>query len=258
MPVRQSFCLPCFQSKDVPRDVLLREAKATGYEALEIWGWDDSLDALAADAKAHGLRIASMTGHDSIERGLNDTAEHERIAFELRRSIDKAASLAIPGVIVFAGSRHPARTDLEGLVTFAQGIRPILPYAEERGVNLNLELLNSRVDHPGYMADRVDWALAAVEMVAHPRLKLLFDVYHVQIMEGDLVRNLRRCLPHLGHVHTAGNPGRHDLDDTQEINYRAICRALVEGGYDGFVGHELFSRRDRMVALRESFAACEV
>jgi hydroxypyruvate isomerase len=258
MPIRQSFCLPCFQSKEIPLDDLLREAKAIGYAATEIWGWDESLDALAEAARRHGLALASLTGHDSIERGLNDAAEHDRIEHELRRSIDKAAEHGIPGVICFSGSRHPTQTDLEGLVTFARGVRRIMPYAEERGVNLNLEILNSRFDHPGYQADRVDWALAAVEMVGSPRFRILFDVYHVQIMEGDLIRNLRRCLPYLGHVHTAGNPGRHDLDDSQEIHYRAVCRALSEGGYEGFVGHELFTRKDRMTALRESFAVCDV
>ena len=122
-------------------------------------------------------------------------------------------------------------------------------------MSLNLEVLNSRVDHPGYMADTVDWAVAACEAVASPRLRILFDVYHVQIMEGDLIRNLRRAAPYLGHVHAAGNPGRNELDDDQEIGYRAVGRELRRLGYEGFVGHELFPKGDRLSALRSAYEA---
>lgn len=256
MSLLQSFVLPCFQSSDVPVETLLTEAKSMGYAAVETWGWDETLDELAATAERVGLKLVSVTGHESIDDGLNDPRQHDRIEEELRRSIDKASELGIPGVICFSGTRRPGLSDLEGLRHFAKGARRITPYAEEKGVNLNLEILNSRVDHPRYMADTVDWALAAVEMVGSPRLKVLFDVYHVQIMEGDIIRNLRKCMPHIGHVHTAGNPGRNELDDTQELNYKGISNTLREGAYAGYVGHEFFPRGERMAALRQAFEAC--
>lgn len=269
--MKQSFCLPCFRTSGEPLDDLFREAKAIGYEATELWRPEprsagsapreagavgaESLEEICEAARRAGLVVSSFTGHDSIDHGLNDSAHWERIEGELAESIDRAASLGVPGVICFSGTRRPGVSDAYGLSLFIKGARRVVRHAEERGVNLNLEVLNSRVDHPLYMADTVDWAIAASEAVASPRLRILFDVYHVQIMEGDLIRALRRAGPYLGHVHTAGNPGRHEMDDDQEIHYRAIGRELERQGYDGYVGHELFAKGDRWAALRASFLA---
>ncbi len=269
--MKQSFCLPCFRALDQPLEGLFREAKSIGYAATELWRpepgdgasppreagatGNESLEEIHDAARAAGLTVASFTGHDSIDHGLNDPTEWDRIETELALSIDRAARLLIPGVIVFSGARRPGVSDAHGLALFVRGARRVVRHAEERGVNLNLEILNSRVDHPGYMADTVDWAVAACEAVASPRLRLLFDVYHVQTMEGDLLRGLRRAAPHLGHVHTAGVPGRHELDDHQEINYRAVGRELNKLGYEGYVGHELFPKGDRLEALRSAFEA---
>ncbi len=267
--MKQSFCLPCFRGKDQPLPELFAEAKAIGYAAVELWRPEESssssapreaapmgqetLEEIHDAALAAGLVVSSFTGHDSIDDGLNDPEQWERIEHELVRSVDRASALHIPGVICFSGTRRPGLSDAYGLSLFIKGARRVVRHAEERGVNLNLEVLNSRIDHPRYMADTVDWAIAACEGVNSPRMKLLFDVYHVQIMEGDLIRGLRRAAPYLGHVHTAGNPGRHEMDDAQEINYRGIARELARLGYDGYVGHELFAKGDRMVALRTSF-----
>jgi hydroxypyruvate isomerase len=250
-----------------------QEAKRIGYAATELWrpepastssapreasasaSGNETLEEIVEAAKRAGLAVASFTGHDSIDDGLNDPSHWERIEQELVESLDRAARLGIPGVICFSGTRRPGLSDAYGLAQFVLGVRRVIRHAEERRVNLNLEVLNSRVDHPRYMADTVDWAIAACVAVDSPRLRVLFDVYHVQIMEGDLIRALRRAAPYLGHVHTAGNPGRHELDDTQEINYRAIGRELMRLGYDGYVGHELFAQGDRMAALRQAFEA---
>jgi len=123
-------------------------------------------------------------------------------------------------------------------------------------VNVNMELLNSKVDHPGYQCDHTDWGVALCEMVNSPRFKLLFDIYHMQIMEGDLIRSIRKNIRWIGHFHTAGNPGRHDMDDEQELNYRGICRAIAETGYELYVGHEFTPKGDRMEALRRAYEAC--
>ncbi|MCW5943572.1 MAG: TIM barrel protein [Fimbriimonadaceae bacterium] len=256
MPVRQSFCYPLFQVEGLSLNDLFREAADIGYAATELWGWDETLDDLAEAVHHNGLVLASMCGHASLPDGLNRRENHDRIETELRVSIDKAADLGVPGLICFSGNRNPDQSDAEGLAECVRGLRRIAPYAEEKGVNLNVELLNSRVDHPGYQCDRTDWGLALCEAVDSPRVKLLFDVYHMQIMEGDVIRNLRRIGARLGHVHTAGNPGRHDLDDDQELNYRGVCRALAAMGYPYFVGHEFMAKGDRLAALRTAFEVC--
>ena len=161
-------------------------------------------------------------------------------------------------MIAFAGNRLDGQSDLEGMVECARVLRRVAPIAEEAGVNVNVELLNSRVDHPGYLCDRTDWGIALCEMVGSPRIKLLFDIYHMQIMEGDVIRSLRRALPHIGHFHTAGNPGRQDLDDTQELNYRGICQAIAATDYDGYLGHEFVPAGDIVPALKHAFDVCNV
>ena len=259
--MKQSFCLPCFRQPEQPLAELLAVAATIGYAAVELWSPPDpasgqeSLEEIHGLATQAGLIISSFTGHGSIDHGLNDPTQWERIEHELTQSIDRAAKLQIPGIICFSGTRRPGLSDAYGLSLFIKGSRNIVKHAESKGVNLNLEILNSRIDHPNYMADSVDWAIAACEGVNSPRMKLLFDVYHVQIMEGDLIRNLRRASPYLGHVHTAGNPGRNEMDDDQEINYRAVGRELTRLGFEGFIGHELFAKGDRMSALKSSYCA---
>ncbi len=269
--MKQSFCIPCFRQPGQTLTDLFREARAIGYDAAEIWSpgpqdpasappgssapGGESLEEIHEAAQSEGLVIASFTGHDSIDHGLNDPDHWERIEHELVTSIDRAAKLRIPGIICFSGTRRAGLSDAFGLARFIEGVRKVIGHAEAKGVNLNLEILNSRVDHPLYMADTVDWAIAACQGVNSSRMKLLFDVYHVQNMEGDLIRGLRRAAPFLGHVHTAGVPGRHELDDEQEINYRAIGRELDRLGYKGYVGHELFAKGNRMEALRSAFEA---
>jgi hydroxypyruvate isomerase len=258
MSIQQSVCYPIFQNGR-PHSEVCAELKSIGLDAVEIWSWDDSIHDLAAAAKSHGLKLCSLTGHDSIENGFNDPQHWDRCRAELIRSVEKAAELGIPGVICFPGSRRPGLSDAYGMVLTAEGILPVLEHAEKLGVNLNMEVLNSRVDHPGYMGDTVDWCIGLCRMVNSPRMKLLFDIYHVQIMEGDVIRGLRRAAPYLGHVHTAGNPGRNELDDTQELHYPGIMRALSEIGYEGFVGHEFFPRNpDRLASLKQAVDRCRI
>jgi hydroxypyruvate isomerase len=260
--MKQSFCLPCFRTQGQSLQDIFSEAASIGYAATELWrpSFDssdpESLENIWEAARTAGLQVSSFTGHDSIDHGLNDPTEWDRIESELERSLRVAAKLNIPGVICFAGTRRPGVSDAYGLALFTKGARRIVKLAEECAVNLNLEVLNSRIDHPNYMADTVDWAIAACEAVNSPRMKLLFDIYHVQIMEGDLVRGLRRAFPYIGHVHSAGNPGRHELDGFQEINYRVLASELVRLDYQGYLGHEFFARDDPMTSLRAAFEMC--
>ena len=256
MRIRQSLCFPMLKPDEMPLDEFCRHAKAIGYEAVEFWGRDKDYLATIDTARRYGLAIASMVGHDSIGSGLNRSENHDRIEAELRESIDIAARHDIPGIICFSGNRVPGQSDLEGMIACATGLKRIAPYAEERGVNLNVELLNSKVDHPGYLADHADWGVAMCEMVGSDRAKLLFDIYHMQIMEGDVIRTIRRAIHRIGHFHTAGNPGRRDLDDSQEMNYRGICRAIAETGYNLFVGHEFRPLGDPLVAVETAFSIC--
>jgi hydroxypyruvate isomerase len=213
----------------------------------------------------HGLACAIARSHGFVE-GMNHTAQHERCLATLRRSIDAAARFGVPNVITFTGY---ATTDAgtvgpeQGMRNCVTGFKQIIPYAEKAGVNLCLEMLNSRVDehmkgHPGYQGDDIEYCLDIVRQVDSPHMKLLFDIYHVQIMHGDVIRRVRECAPWIGHVHTAGNPGRRELDDQQEINYPPIMRALLETGYPGYVGQEFIPTTDPRAGLEQAVRVCEV
>ncbi len=258
MRVKQSVVFPMIKPADMPLDTLFREAAALGYRAAELWfreGLD--LDEVVSLARRHGLRIVSMCGHGTHASGLNQAADHERVEEELRASLDVAARHGIPGVIALSGNRNPGEPDADAIETCARGLKRVAAHAERVGVNVNLELLNSKVDHPGYFCDRTALGVAICERVNSPRVKLLYDIYHMQIMEGDIIRTIRDNIRWIGHFHTAGNPGRQDLDDSQELNYRAICRAIAATGYDLYVGHEFKPKGDAITALRAAFATCE-
>lgn len=253
--IRQSFCYPIYQGDPD----LFAQAREIGYEATEFWGWNAEMPATIAAAKTAGLKIASFTAHDGIEKGFSDPREFDRIEAEVRLSIDRAVEVGCPGVICFPGGRDGIRNDTEALIDTARAVRRVASYAEEKGISLNFEILNSRVDHPGYLADTVEWGVALCEMVGSPRVKILFDIYHVQVMQGDLIARLRYAMPFIGHIHTAGVPGRHELDDHQEISYPAVMRELLALGYDGYVGHEFFPvRLEKVESLRQAFDVCAV
>ncbi len=259
MSVKQSFCFPLFgDDEKLPSTELFKSAKEIGYEAAEFWFRESLGDygSVFESARSSGLRICSMCGHTSHEEGLNDPENHERIESELRDSIDVAVQFDIPGVICLSGNRRLGIDDYEGLIHTARGLKRIAPYAEEKNIDLNLELLNSRIDHPLYMADRTTWGAALCEIADSPRVKLLYDIYHMQIMEGDVIRSLERYASIIGHIHTAGNPGRRDFDDTQELNYAGICSTIDRSGYKGYVGHEFRPKGDIVESLEAAFRRC--
>ncbi|MBM3881335.1 MAG: TIM barrel protein [Verrucomicrobia bacterium] len=224
----------------------------------------------------HGLKCAigqiDMNPDPPFVYGFNNPAHGPRVMKATREAIDAAAAFGVPSVICFTGysAKDPARPNgahwskEQGAKNCVQGFKQIVGYAEQKGVTLCLEMLNTREDthpmkgHPGYQGDHTDYCIDIVKRVGSPRLKLLFDVYHVQIMDGDVIRRIRQHKDYLGHVHTAGNPGRGELDDRQEINYPPIMRALVEVGYGGYVGHEFIPTRDPRQGLREAVAWCDV
>ncbi|MCD6415864.1 MAG: TIM barrel protein [Planctomycetes bacterium] len=257
MRIKQSLCLPIYHPEGMGLDEMLGLCAEIGFAAVEIWSRDETFGELADAARRHGLTIASMCGHQfPLEDGLNKRANHDRIEQELRESIDLAVRHGIPGLICFSGNRQPHQSEVEAIEATADGLRRVAPYAEQKGVNLNMELLNSKIDHAGYQCDHTAWGLAVCEKVGSPRVKLLYDIYHMQIMEGDLIRTIRENIGRIGHFHTAGNPGRRDMDDTQELNYAGICRAIAETGYDLYVGHEFNPKGDPIEALRRAYDIC--
>jgi hydroxypyruvate isomerase len=257
MKIKQSVCFPIMQPLPVPLEEFIPRVAQIGYEAVEIWKTDNDFPRLAELAGKYGLRIASFIGHDSLSDGLNDPSQHERIWQELTDSIDMAVRYQVPGLICFSGNRRAGQSEEEAIEACAAGFRRIAPYAEEKGVNLNMELLNTLVNHAGYQCDHTAWGLEVMRRVNSPRVKLLFDIYHMQIMEGNLIDTIQKNIQWIGHFHTAGVPGRFEIDDTQEINYRGVCRAIAATSYDLFVGHEYHPRRDLFDTLREAFAICD-
>ena len=207
-------------------------------------------------AKDHGLAIASVNGHASILEGLNRREHHGRIVAELQENIRLAAQWDIANLICFSGSRAGLH-DADGIANTAEGLALVAQQAEDAGVTLVLELLNSKVDHPDYQADRTAWAVEVCRLVDSPAVRVLYDIYHMQIMEGDIIRTIGAVHPWIGHYHTAGNPGRHELSDDQELNYAAICRAIAATGYRGYVGHEFIPTGNPVAALREAVALAD-
>lgn len=257
MKVRQSVCFPMMKPADIPLFDFVTRVADLGYDAIEFWTRDESYQEIIDLARKHDLAVAIMSGHDSLAVGLNDPGEHSRIESELRASIDLAADAGIPGLIVFSGNRREGVSEEAAIAATVAGLKRIAPYAEAKSINLNLELLNSKVDHPGYQCDHSAWGIEVCKRVNSPNVKLLFDIYHMQIMEGDVIRTIKDNIRWIGHFHTAGVPGRRDFDDTQELNYAGICRAIAETGYNLFVGHEFKPKGDVYEALAQAHAICD-
>ena len=252
---KQSFCLPCFLEGSGPKDfrAVVERAAGIGYPAFEIWFREDVPFDLVCDlARGHEMTLASMCGHRSLADGLNKKENHARIRDELLASIDLAEKNGIPNLICFSGNRY-GKDDARCIGIVADGIALVTEAAEAAGVMLNIELLNSKVDHSGYQCDRSAWGIEVVRRVGSPNVKLLYDIYHMQIMEGDLCRTIKQGIQHIGHFHTAGNPGRQDMDETQEIYYPAVIRTIAETGYDRHVAHEFFPKGNKLEALEKAF-----
>jgi hydroxypyruvate isomerase len=249
--IKQGFAWWGF-ARDVDPKKLIAEAKAIGYVAVDMPP-RDQWDRI----RETGLVISSIGGHGSLTDGLNNKANHDRIEQELRRNIETAVQYGIPCLICFSGNRRGI-SDEEGIENTAEGLRRVAKFAEEKKVTLVLELLNSKVDHPDYQCDHTWWGVEVVKRVNSPAVKLLYDIYHMQIMEGDLIRTIRNNIKYIGHFHTGGNPGRRDLDDQQEIYYPAVMRAIADSGFDGYVCHEFIPKGDPIKALRAAFETCDV
>jgi len=250
--IRQSVCR--WPYPRIPLDDLCREAKAMGLLSVELLSEPDW-----PVVKAHGLTCAMANGPSGIPVGWNRPDRHDQLVAESERLLPLVAAEGFPNMIVFSGNRA-GLSDGEGLENCARGLRRIMATAERVGVTVCMELLNSKVDHADYHCDRTPWGVELVKRVDSPRFRLLYDIYHMQIMEGDVIRTIRDNLPFIAHFHTGGVPGRHELDQTQELYYPAIMTALADLGYTGFVGQEFIpsAGRDPLASLRHGVGVCDV
>jgi len=249
--IKQSITFWAF-SRSASAEELIQEAVEIGYRSIEM-APEEHWPAI----RAAGLDIAIVGGHGTLTDGLNKRENHDRIEAELKANIKKASENGIPSLIVFSGNRNGLGDD-EGIEICAEGIKRVIKVAEDYGITLCMELLNSKVNHPDYQCDYTPWGVKLCQAVDSPRFKLLYDIYHMQIMEGDLIRTIKENIDYIGHFHTAGNPGRRDLDDEQEIYYPAVMRAIAETGYQGYVGHEYMPKGDWKASLKQAFDTCDV
>ncbi len=206
--------------------------------------------------KRYGL-LCTLASSFGLAKGLNRKENHPECLAALRQSIEAAAAAGFPNVACFTGNREGLDDDT-GAANTVEGLKQVAALAEEKKVTLCLELLNSKRNHKDYQCDRTAWGAAVCRRVGSPRVKLLYDIYHMQVQEGDVIATIREFIPYFGHIHTAGVPGRHEIDDSQELNYPAIMRALAELKYDGYVSHEYSPVKDGPTSLAEAVRICDV
>ena len=252
--VNQSVIYWCFKPMPVP-DLAVNAApmglKSVELVTPEFWPM----------LKEHGLTCAIAPSH-GFAKGFCRPAEHEECLKILRQRVDECAAAGVQNVITFSGFRKGV-SDEEGIKNMVEGLKKVVGQAEKKKVTLCLEVLNSRVNiemkgHPDYFCDRLEMGVEVCRQIASERMKLLFDIYHIQIMEGDLISRIRQYHPYVAHYHTAGNPGRNEIDETQEINYAPIMKAILETGYRGYVGQEFVPLRDPMASLNQAVKICDV
>ncbi|MHC4433290.1 MAG: hydroxypyruvate isomerase family protein [Planctomycetota bacterium] len=250
--IKQSICRGCLRKLKLSREEEAARAAKMGLVGLDLVGRGD-WDAV----KKHGLVATMVPGAGSIKNGLNNKSRHPEFLTAFRQNIKAAAEYKWPNVICMAGDRKGI-SDEEGMDNCHLILEEAVKIAEDSGVTICMELLNSRVNHPGYMCDKSAWGFELCRRVDSPRFKMLYDIYHMQIMEGDLIATITRNIDMIGHFHTAGVPGRNELDENQEIYYPAVMRAIAKTGYDGYVAHEYSPRRDPVESLVQAIKACDV
>jgi len=229
-----------------------RECAKLGLESVELLGASEW-----PAAKKAGLTCAMCNGPDRIDYGWNRVEHHDDLVKKFEKAIPEVAEAGYPNIITFSGNRR-GMSDEQGLENCVTGLKRIVGVAEKHQVNVILELLNSKVNHKDCMADRTTWGVEVCKRVGSERLKLLYDIYHMQIMEGDLIRSIKDYHACIGHYHTGGNPGRNEIDNSQEIYYPAVMKAIVATGYKGFVGQEFVPTHDPLTSLKEAVQICDV
>ena len=259
--LNHSVCKWCYGQ--ISLDELCAEGKKFGLQSVEL------LEPKQIDTvKKHGMTCALMsfpvaeradgTKVGTITHAWNALENHDVLVSAYEQRIKECADLGIGNLICFSGNRHGLSDD-EGLHHCAVGLKRILPTAEKHGITISMELLNSKVDHKDYMCDHTAWGAELCEAIQSDKFKLLYDIYHMQIMEGDVIATIRDNHKYFSHYHTGGVPGRHEIDETQELNYPAIVRAIQDTGYSGFIGQEFLPKRDdKLASLKQGVDICSV
>lgn len=242
-------------SREMTLDDCCREAARLGVKGFDLIGPADW-----PTLKKYGLVPSMYPGPGgTIPEALNRRENHDRIEKSLHAAIDEAAANGVPNIITFSGNRK-GMADQDGADNCVALLNKIKKHAEDKGITICIEYLNSKVNHKDYMFDHIAWGVDVVKQVNSPRVKILFDIYHAQIMDGDIVRNIRDHFQWIGHFHTGGNPGRHDIDETQELNYRFIAQAIADLGFTGYLTHEYSPApgHDPVATLNKAMEICDV
>ena len=247
--IQQSACKWCYDR--IPLEQLAAEGKKMGLVGIDLLGPSDF-----ATLKKHGL-VCTMVNSHGIHPGLNKKKNHERCLAAIRKAIEATSEAGFRNVICFSGNRE-GQDDEEGMKVCAEALKQVVGLAEQKKVTLCMELLNSKVDHKDYMCDHTKWGADLCRMVGSENFKLLYDIYHMQIMEGDVIRTMRDNRQYIGHIHTGGVPGRNEIDETQELYYPAIMRAIADMGFKGYVAQEFIPKREPLTSLRQAVEICDV
>ncbi len=250
--IKHSVCRWCY--KKLSLEELCQAARQIGIQSIELTGpkeWPT--------LKQFGLTCAMGSGAGmGIPKGFNRLEYHDQLVASFEELLPQAAAAGVPSVICMSGNRA-GQADDEGLKNCALGLKRLMKSAEQHKVNVVMELLNSRLNHKDYQCDHTEWGAELCRQVGSERFKLLYDVYHMQIMEGDLIATIRKNIEYIGHFHTGGVPGRAEIDDTQEINYPAVMRAIAETNYQGYVGQEFIPKgSDPIASLKQAVDLCDV
>ena len=239
----------------IPMDDLCKAAAGMGLQGIDLVEPADW-----PTVRKYGLVTSvcySGPSADAIQNGWNQIENHDRLEKQMQETIPQAVAAKIPNIITFSGNRRGLADDV-GRDNCIAGLKRVSKMAEDAGVTILMELLNSRFDHRDYMCDRTAWGVEVVKGIGSPRVKLLYDIYHMQIMEGDIIRTIRNNIAYIGHFHTGGVPGRHELDDTQELQWRSIAKVIADLNFQGFVGHEFTPVRDPLTSLKQAVELCTV
>ena len=246
----QGVCRWCFDG--IALETLAEHAAAMGLKGIDLVEpsqWEV--------LRRHNL-VCSMTPSHGITGGLNDSANHSECLKKMRNAIEATAAARFPNVICFSGNRAAKLSDSDGLRNCARALKRVMKLAEKKKVTVCMELLNSKVNHRGYMCDSTTWGAELARRVGSERFKLLYDIYHMQVQEGNVIATIQKYAPIIGHYHTAGVPGRGEMNETQELFYPAIMRAIAQTGFEGFVAHEFIPTGDALSALRRVVTTCTV
>lgn len=250
--INHSACRWCYQ--DIPLEDLVVAAKNMGMKSIELLGPKEW-----AVVNKHGITCAMAYGTDlGLNKGFNDPSLHEKFLKDFSDSIPKAADAGLKQIICFSGNANGLSSE-KGLENCAKGLDPIVKIAQKYNIIMSMELLNSKVDHKDYQCDHTDWGVKLCEKLGSDQFKLLYDIYHMQIMEGDVIATIKKNIKYISHFHTGGVPGRHEIDETQELQYPTIMKAIAATGFKGFVAQEFIpAKADKLASLKQGVGICDI